>query len=172
MSILDHLRSRQLNVALHRPIIADDGESCTFPLWNLSGRMCGYQTYRPGASKERKNDEHGRYYTYRNKDELTVWGLESIRFTPSVLFLAEGIFDACRLTWRRASALAVLSNNPVGLRSWLRTMPQKIVVVRDDDAAGTKLAKYGDVAVVAPGGKDLGDAPDKWVDDLIREHIR
>jgi hypothetical protein len=148
----------------------DDVERvATFYLWNLSGQLVGYQQYRPeGEKKPNNNPKEGKYFTYRKQPTLTVWGVESLHLTPNVVFVCEGLFDAARLTKRGVSALAVLSNNPTpDLRNWLTCLNRKVVAVCDNDAAGRKLAKFGDVAVFCED-HDLGDSSDEFVTKVLQ----
>jgi hypothetical protein len=149
----------------------DDAERvATFFLWNLSGKLVGYQQYRPeGEKKPQNNPKQGKYFTYRKQPTVAVWGVESLHLTPHVVFVTEGIFDAARLTERGMSALAVLSNNTGwDLRNWLGMLNRKVVAVCDGDAAGARLAKFGDVSLCLLDGKDLGECSDGVVDMLER----
>jgi len=170
-TVLQLLRERHLDVNLHRPAVDEEERVATFFLYNLSGQIVGYQQYRPDADKVKNNHPTGgRYFTYRNKDTLGVWGVESLYLTPHVLFVTEGIFDAARLTERGFSAVAALSNNPTkDFKNWLSFLNRKVVAVCDNDSAGRRLAKFGDVAVFTED-KDLGDADDSYVDWLLKEH--
>lgn len=137
--------------------VAVTDEVAVFYLWNLSGQLVGYQQYRPESNKKKHNDpKEGRYFTY-TKDNIGVWGLESFYYRNDILFLTEGIFDACKLHALNLPAIAVLANDPKRIRSWLYALPRFIVAVCDDDAAGRKLAKCGNRAITVSGGKDLGD---------------
>jgi hypothetical protein len=168
-TLTQHLNKRHCNLQLHRPWLDEENHVATFPLWNLSGQMVGYQQYRPNANKEKNNHpSEGRYFTFRKMPTLCLFGVESLHLTPNVVFLTEGVFDACRLTERGVSALAVLScdvNKEV--RGWLKSLNRLVVAVCDDDAAGRKLAKFGDVAVTM-GSHDLGDATDEEVTQLLK----
>jgi len=166
--LTDHLRDRHLDLALHRPVLDEVERVATFYLWNLSGQLVGFQQYRPeGEKKPNNNPKLGKYYTYKKQPTLAVWGVETLDLSPNVIFLTEGVFDAARLTSRGYSALAVLTNNPtMDLRNWLTCLNRKVVAVCDNDAAGKKLAKFGDVAVFTEE-KDLGDADEQWVTDLL-----
>ena len=164
MDVLEHLKTRHVDLTLHTPSIASD--TATFMLYNLSGQLVGYQQYRPFADKKKSNDSKGRYHTWY-KDKVAVWGLESLHLTPGVVFVTEGIFDAARLTECGVSALAVLSNNPSrDVKNFLSSLGSVIVAVCDNDAAGRKLAKLGDV-VVYTEDKDLGDSSQEFVDALV-----
>lgn len=168
MDLKTHLLERHLDLELHRPWLDTTEGVATFPLWNLSGQMVGYQQYRPGASKKYQNDpKSGRYFTFRKPPTVAVWGVESLHLTPNLVFLTEGVFDACRLTQRGFSAVAALSNDPTtDLRNWLSCLNRTVVAVVDNDRAGAKLAKFGDL-VLKTGAKDLGDSTDEEVSLLL-----
>ena len=170
-TILEHLKERHVDLELHRPMIDEVERTATFYLYNLSNQIVGYQQYRPESDKTRNNHPKlARYFTYRKQPTLAVWGLESLYLTPHIVFLTEGIFDAARLTERGYSALAALTNNPTkDLRNWLGMLNRKVVAVCDNDAAGRRLAKFGDVAVFTED-KDLGEADDEFVTRLVNEH--
>jgi len=171
-TLVEHLKRRHLDLELHRPMLDLENDVAAFYLWNLSGNFCGYQQYRRfGEKKPSNNPKLGKYYTYRKQPTLAVWGVESLHLTPHVVFLTEGLFDAARLTSRGVSALAVLSNNPSpDLRNWLTCLNRKVVAVCDNDAAGRKLAKFGDVAVYTDK-KDLGDSSEEYVTNLLKEFV-
>ncbi|WP_198172410.1 MULTISPECIES: toprim domain-containing protein [Burkholderia] len=156
-----HLAERGLNPALYNGVfLADD--SVTFALWNLSGQMVGYQTYRPDMPKAYDGDpREQRYFTFVSRfggrtPELAVWGMETVRYSAP-LFLCEGVFDACRLHTLGLACVATLGNDPKPLRAWLRCLPNRTVAVCDGDAAGRKLAKFADEAVYLPDETDAGD---------------
>jgi hypothetical protein len=173
MSLLDHLHSRYLNTVLHSTWLDYANNIATFPLWNLSGQLMGYQQYRPGASKEAKNDpREGRYFTRLKENKVGVWGLESFNLSPT-LFICEGIFDAARISNLGYSALATLSYNPSSsTRSWLRIIrsSRRVVAVCDSDTSGGHLAKYGTTSHVVSGYKDLGEASESYVLQMVREY--
>jgi DNA primase len=168
MNLQQHLLDRHLDLDLHRPMIDDTEGVATFFLYNLSGQLVGYQQYRPsGEKKPQNNPKQGKYFTYRKQPTLGVWGVESLHLSPGVVFLTEGVFDACRLTEKGYSALAVLSNNTgKDLSNWLSMLNRKVVAVCDNDDAGRRLAKFGDVAVFCED-HDLGDSSDEFVNSLV-----
>lgn len=171
-SIIDHLKSRHVDLDLHRPIVDEEAGLATFLLYNLSGQITGYQQYRPWADKQKKNNpREGRYFTYRNRSMVTVFGLESVHLTPSLVFVTEGIFDAVRLTERGVSALAALSNDPtLDVRNFLTCLGRRVIVVCDADKAGRKLARLGH-DVVYTADKDLGDSAEEFVDELVKKFV-
>jgi hypothetical protein len=166
----NHLRSRHCDLALHRPVVDESTRTATFFLWNLSGQLVGFQTYKPDCDKTRNNDpREGRYFTYRSLPSLALFGVESLFLRSDVVFVTEGVFDACRLTERGFPALAVLSNNQKPeLRDWLLSLNRRVVAVCDNDAAGKKLAKFGTESATMED-HDLGDASDEAVDRLLKE---
>lgn len=168
MNLLDHLKQRHCDLTLHNPVVDQDEGVVTFYLWNLSDQMVGYQQYRPLAGKEKKNNpKEGRYFTMRKSPTVAVFGVESLHLRSDVVFVAEGIFDACRLSSRGLPAVAVLSNDPSkDVYNWLHSLGRKVVVVHDNDKAGLRLAKFGDFAVTT-GEKDLGDSTEAEVTNLL-----
>ena len=171
MNVMEHLRSRYLDTTLHTVWVDQTHSVATFPLWNLTGQMVGFQQYRPAADKKKDNHpRNSRYFTWRKNRVVGVWGLES--WTKSnTLFVTEGVFDACRLTARGYSAVATLSNDvDPSLKQWLWTVRQTrpVVCVCDNDAAGRRLAKYGSQSHVMTTG-DLGDASEDTVSDLLKQ---
>lgn len=164
MNLKEHLLSRHVDLELHNPVLDQEDMVATFYLYSLSGELVGYQQYRPLASKEKNNDpKEGRYFTYKTKGKVGVFGLESLHLTPHVVFVTEGVFDACRLTELRFSALAVLANNPdSSTRNFLMSLGRKVVVVADNDKAGKMLASAGHEAVFTED-KDLGDSSEEFV---------
>jgi DNA primase len=174
MNLKEHLKERHLNLELHKPILDEELNIATFLLYNLSGQIVGYQQYNPLGDKKIFNSKlEGKYYTYRNKVQPTIalWGVESLYLTDGPIFLTEGIFDACRMTELGQTALATLANNPPkDYRNWLQMLSRPIVVVCDNDAAGRKLAKFGDYVEVVPDEKDLGESSDDYVNYLINKY--
>ena len=171
-TLVEHLKKRHLDLELHRPVLDLENDVATFYLWNLSGKFCGYQQYRRfGEKKPQNNPKQGKYFTYKKLPTLAVWGVESLHLTPNVVFVCEGVFDAARLTSKGVSALAVLSNNTgKDLSNWLSMLNRRVVAVCDNDDAGRKLAKFGDVAVFCED-HDLGDSTDEFVNDLVKRFV-
>jgi hypothetical protein len=168
MDLKTHLLSRYVNLDLHRPILDETEGVATFLLFNPSGQIVGYQQYRPGASKDQRNDPRdGRYFTRKNSQTVALFGVESLHLRTDVVFITEGIFDAVRLTGRGLPALAVLSNNPSkDVANFLLALGRKVITVCDNDPAGRKLARFGDQAVFT-GSKDLGESSDEEIDELL-----
>lgn len=170
MTVEENLRSRYLNLDLHRPIIDEVEGIATFYLWNFSGQMVGYQQYRPFVLEKKTNDPRSsRYFTCVKQPTIAVWGLESFYLRDDVLFLTEGVFDAARLTYLGYPALALLSCDPKrDTKNWLRMLNRRVIAVCDNDAngSGRKLARFGDEAYFLES-KDLGDSTDAEVESFL-----
>lgn len=168
-TVKQHLSSRYLDTDIHPTWISEELKCCTFPIWNLTGQLIGYQRYRPNAPKTMTNDpREGRYFTRIKDGKVGVWGLESWHFS-NTLFITEGVFDACRLTNKGASAVALFSYAVSKTsQNWLHTVRQSrpVVAVCDNDSSGLKLRKYGHIYHVVEKD-DLGDASEEYVESLI-----
>lgn len=177
-------------------VVYDEKTSiATFFIYNLNGQIVGYQQYNPNAPKtvHQRGDKIDKmamkYYTYlsghkKTKDKVIgVWGLDTYLWEYPLLFVTEGIFDAVKLQNAGVPAIAVLTNDiDKQMTGWIRTLPQKIVVIYDNDEAemkdkknssGMKLIKTGDYAFTVPEPyKDVGDMPQKevnaFVDNLLK----
>jgi len=180
MTVIEtHLVSRGVDLSRVRVFIDEVECVATFPLFNLTGQMVGFQQYRPFASKQVRNDPRtGRYYTHvaREHDhvkKIAVWGLESTRTCDSSCFVVEGIFDAVKIQNENLPALAVLCNDPKHLRPWLRAWNKHIIAVVDSDAAGSKLASIAHRVMRLPSQfKDLGEMDQREVSALLHEFTR
>jgi len=152
---------------IHTPSISKD--SATFFLYNLSGQIVGYQRYMPLNFKKKRNDEMGRYYTYRSNN-IGIFGLETYTLDCPCVFLTEGIFDAVRLTRRGCCALALLCNNPdSSLYNFLHCLGKPLVSICDKDIGGRSLRKVGHYFEESPE-KDLGVSDESFVDYLIKTY--
>ncbi len=81
MDLRQHLADRYFDTNLHPAWFDRAGEVVTFPMWNLSGELVGYQTYRPNGDKKKFNNPHeGRYYTYTtNSKEGNGFGTPAVK---------------------------------------------------------------------------------------------
>lgn len=172
-NLLSHLKERHLNLELYSHYLCDEGKTVTFPLWNLSGQMVGFQQYTPFQPKNDKSlkPRELRYYTLLTKTDnklqmLGAFGLDLLNPEQKYVFVCEGVFDACRLHNRGLNALALLACDPKPLKSWLWSMGYVVVPVCEGDDAGQKLQKLAnsDLVVYLPENKDLGDLTEEEVD--------
>lgn len=172
-NVLNNLTQRRFRLDLHIVWIDEVEGVATFPMWNLSGQMTGYQQYRHGADKRKSNNpRESRYFTWRKKLQIGVWGLEAWNQSDT-LFVTEGVFDAAALTSLGFSAVATLSNDPdPSTLRWFDIVRQsrKVVAFCDNDVAGRKLAKVAHHADTT-GEKDLGDTPDELILNLVRKWL-
>ena len=173
MDLKEYLQKRELDVELHNPILDDEEGTITLYFWNPSGQLVAYQQHRPNvpSCSQKLGPKEARYFTYRKIPTIAVWGVESLYISDGPVFLCEGVFDACRFTYRGYSALAACCNNPPkDFRNWLEFLSRPIVVVCDNDDAGRKLAKYGDYVEVVTDVKDVGEAPESYLQFLISKY--
>jgi hypothetical protein len=176
-SIKAHLKSRGMDLSRTALVYDEETKTANFFLYNLSGKLIGYQKYNPAGTKNPKSDtpkELWKYFTYATKEgtgsSIAVYGLETYDIKDKYLWITEGIFDVNKIHNAGEPGIAVLANNPSpSLKSWLNTLPQKKIVVCDNDEAGQKLKSVGDYFISAPMPyKDLGEMPQHKVDELVR----
>lgn len=169
MDLLQHLKSRNFDIDRYPVVWLDHSENLvTLPLWNLSGQLVGYQQYRPGASKAKANHPRdGRYYTRHGKGVLAVWGLESYHYRQDVLFIVEGVFDACVLHRLNIPAVALLNSSSLPYQEWLDSTGRRVIKVEDTDSKKSlDLGPYSNIAIPEHRG-DLGDCTLTEVRDML-----
>lgn len=183
-SIHDHLISRQCDISRYTVDIDEENRCARFFLWNLSGQLCGYQKYQPDKDKTQNNDPiDGRYYTRpfgrqhhdnfrRDTFLLTVFGLETFNYRSDILFVVEGIFDACPLHNRGLPCIAVLGSTPKQLKPWFRCISnRKLIALTDGDMAGSKLGKLCDISIACAPGEDPNSMSKAQLDQLLKEWV-
>lgn len=187
--IVSHLKDRGVDLEKTNVIVDKENNYAVFLLYNLSGKLIGYQNYNPNAdktfhqkssfTKKMSTNEMKsmmRYFSYMSKfddkrkvSEIAVYGLETLKESDKILFITEGIFDIIKIHNQGLPGIAVLSNDPKLIRPWLSLLPQKKIVIYDNDKAGRKLAKLGDVSYTVPEPfNDLGDMGDKEVSEFLK----
>jgi hypothetical protein len=159
-TLAKHLESRGL-LPMHKNIVIDEESGvATFFLFSQTGKFLGYHSYRPSGPKAREgkgfNPKDLKYYTHAVPGELPFFGTESLLFHDKLLFLVEGVFDAVKFHALELPCLAVLGNDPLRLRSYLRATGRMVVGFCDNDLAGMNLARSCNVYFKAPG-KDAGE---------------
>lgn len=164
--IEDHITDRGIDLSKIKPIIDEQSGDVFFFLYNLSGQIVGYQKYNPNYEKKGQrlaaDPRLVKYYNWITDEDkgkmIAVWGLETYDIENRYLFITEGIFDIARAHQAGYPGIAVLCNSPSQqLKNWLDTLPQKKIVIFDNDKAGKELAKLGDYAFSVNSGKDLND---------------
>jgi DNA primase len=177
MTLYEHLKSRDCDPSKYDVVVSEDHGIATFMLYNFAGKVVGFQTYNPNAPKTRNNMDprKQKYFSYHIKEgyksTLGFFGMETFDKTKKVVFLTEGIFDAVKVHGLGLNCLALLSNDPKRIKTYLRTMPYHYVAICDGDKAGRKMRKMGHEYITMPEGKDLGDMTQNEVEFLLKEYL-
>ncbi|KPJ57651.1 MAG: hypothetical protein AMJ42_04520 [Deltaproteobacteria bacterium DG_8] len=163
----EHLKYR--DVPDTAPVIITK-DAAYFTLYNLSGKIVGYQRYNPKGRKARgiyrdAPKEELKYVTTvtrenpeRNIPYLAVYGLHTLKDHLPYVFVVEGIFDAVKLEKLGYPVIATLTNDPVRLSNFLSMLPKVKIVWRDRDEPSKRLNKVADFSLCTPAPyKDLGD---------------
>lgn len=164
MDFIKHIQSRSLGLL---GFDTDEGfgyvdyeeEVVTFPLYNLSGQMLGYQAYRWDKDKVRNNPNPRmqRYFTRLPKETLAVYGLHLLpEGYLGPIFLVEGVWEAIVGYFFDVPCLAVLGSDPKGLMNWVHSISNPVIALVQPDSAGQKLKKYGKNGYIQLEG-DLDD---------------
>jgi len=183
--IKKHLQDRGIDIDKTKVFMDTKTNTATFLLYNLSGKLVGYQLYNPNGKKGIDySDRTGRnlskkdlmkYYTYitRENDKIKhigVYGLDTYDRNSRYLFVVEGIFDAVKLHRQGLPCIAVLMNHPKIYKQWFRLLPQQIICImdNDDNKSGNKMKGICDKAYTVPKPfNDLGDMNDDEVKSFI-----
>jgi hypothetical protein len=184
--LVEHLRERGCDPEKYSVLLDEEEMVATFLLYTLTGKMVGFQQYRPGKEKNVAvaREQFGkdldlrqlRYYTSVRDKEQCFFGFEQLDWRNGPIFVVEGIFDAIRLHNIGRNAIAVFGNNPIYLPTYRRALPHEFIAVCDDDPApenpdqtapGKMLAWYTDRYIVCPTGKDPGDMTDAEIEEFI-----
>ncbi len=181
MKLRKHLETRHVNLELYPDcVVSEEQQTYTMYLWNLSGKLVGFQTYKPNAPKNDStvSPRDQKYFTYVSKSacgsaELVAWGLHLLNPKKRKVFVCEGFADAVRLHNLGLNGLALLSCDPKHLKSWLWSLGYEVVPVCEGDKAGQKMAKlstHGKVVFLAEG-KDLGDLTNQELENEFKEYL-
>jgi len=174
MTFHEHIKLRGGGFCKQRVNCFVDSENqiITFPLWTTNGKLVGYQRYDWRADKLRSNSTKGKYYTYRDKNILSCWGVDCNDLTSTEdLFVVEGVWDAISVINTGRRCVAVLSNNPQNLKVWFRTLPCKTIALCDGDKAGKMLSKVCDKSIILPEGVDCNDMTLTVLDNYLKENL-
>lgn len=163
-----HLLGRCLDPASYPTSLVHTDVDATFLLWDFSGRLCGYQVYNPSYPKNHYNTPREcRYFTYSTYQG--VWGLEFP--LKGTVFVVEGVFDAARLHSLGHSAIAVLGNNPLGLKSFFECLPYRKVALCDGDKAGLLLASLAPEHEIMPDGEDVSSLESQQLNLILEKYL-
>lgn len=172
MNLYNHLKERGMNPDLYDCHLDDDLGVATFMLYDLSGRLVGYQKYRPTGDKTRSNAENGRYFTYCPEKTTAVFGLELLDPTDRTLYVTEGIFKAAVLHRLGYNAIAVLTSTPKPMRQWFWLLGKRynLQAVGDGDSAGAALVRMVGKGFCSP--VDLDEMKDEDIEELLWQQSR
>lgn len=178
INIKDHLRSRGVDLDSTKVYVDEESNTASFPLYDPSGKMIGYQRYNPNTTIKHNqggkyDPEELRYFSYVSEPykKVAMWNWEDVvsRNEPFV-FVAEGIFDAMKIKNMGLPVLAVLgASKAKDLRNQMFLLGKKIIAILDNDKAGNDLKKISHSSYVLEKYKDLGDAPQEYVNDFIND---
>jgi hypothetical protein len=165
MTLYQHLLDRGYDPTVSRAVVDEANNTATFYLYSPTGKLTGYQQYRPDRPKTREGKgmkpSELRYFTHVVPGELAFYGSESLDFDLRRVYLCEGVFDAVKLHALGLPCLAVLGNNPKPLRAFLNALGRHVVGVLDNDDAGRALSKFCDEVFVCqkhdPGDMTLDE---------------
>lgn len=142
MDLVKHLLTRHYDPSRYVNQVLDfENEVLTVYLPNLSGQLVGYQQYRPNVKEKRTNHpSEARYFTYTQRGVNACWGLETLDPDKRTVYLVDGIFKASSLHMLGYNALALLTSNPKPMKSWLNSLPNRLIGIGDPDKSGSALA--------------------------------
>ena len=171
-----HLLSRGVDPEKVKVYIDNETHVASFPFFTIDGKFIGFQQYTPNGNKNRRNEELGKYYTSVAEAHggNKVWGMESwANRKTETLFVTEGIFDAVKIHNAGYPAFALIANNPPDdLVHWTKILSPRVIAIMDRGDAGAYLADGFDEAYVVPDPYgDLGEMPQKEVDQFISKVI-
>ena len=160
-----HLLDRGMLPSYYRMLSVDQGIA-VFGLRDFSGKLVGYQNYRPFADRNHKNVKEARYFTYLPRGTNGYFGLESL-VRPGPVYLVEGVFKAGSLHRLGLAAIALMGCETKRHRSQLCLLRRRLVGIGDNDDAGRKFARSlnGFVSPI-----DLDEMADKDILELLNEN--
>jgi len=178
----EELNSKLLERGLknYKGVILGNG-TVHFLLYSLTGKITGYQRYKPDGLKSSRSNRLGsaaKYYTYITKGEMGFWGSES--YDPKApLFFTEGVFNAVKIHNSGYPCLAILCSTPSKeMAGFFNTLPNPKIILRDNDghAVNTFSRMQGLKLYPPPQYGDIGDMPQGEVDiftnQLIKQHVK
>lgn len=180
LSITEHLKKRHFEIELYESVfVSEEKGKVYFMLYSFSGVLVGYQCYTPYLPKRGSHleDFERRYYTQIGKEgdtvKKTAFGLETIKKETKVVFLVEGVFDACRLHKLGLSALALLGSDVGHLKEQLSLLGVKLIPICEGDEAGKKLAELSthEEVIYLEEGVDLGDMDETEIEIIFSKYI-
>ena len=157
-----------MDTSLYQFGFDDEAREASFYLYNLSGKLVGYQRYSPDLDKKKNNDPKDcRYYTYIPAGVDAVFGLDLLNKEDRTIYIVEGLFKAATLHRLGFNAVAVLTSTPKRLKPWFRIMKAtyRLIAVGDNDSAGNKLVNMVGFGKCSP--RDLDEMNDEEVLEFL-----
>lgn len=156
MTLYEHLLSRGLDPKDYHCVIDEDECIATFFLFDLTGRITGYQRYNPRSTDKKCNDPKlGRYYTYTPRGTDAIFGLETDD-KRGPLFVCEAVFKQAAIRNAGFNAIATLGSDPKRLRPWFGIIEQTrpLIGIGDNDPAGEKFVRRVGYGTTSPTDLD------------------
>jgi hypothetical protein len=174
VTLYEHLKSRGLDPEDYQVILDEENFVATFLLFNLSGKVTGYQRYNPNSNDKKANDPKlGRYYTYVPRGVDAIFGLETDT-KEGPLFVVEGVFKQAAVRNAGFNCISALGSDPKRLRPWFGIVREtrKLIGVGDNDPGGEKLVRRVGYGTTSPTDLDEMDVSDvkKLCDDLVANY--
>lgn len=172
MNLRSHLLGRGMDPSLYNVMYDDQEDVITFFLHNFTGKIVGYQQYRPLSNlKKVKNEpKTGRYFTYLPAATDGFFGMEAFDKAKKTIFIVEGVFKAAMLHRLGYNAFAVLSNDPKRMLKlfMLMRVTHDLVAIGDNDKAGQMLVNCVGKGFKSP--MDLDEMQDEDIVNMIKEN--
>ena len=123
MDLKAHLKSRGMEPERYSLALDPINNIVTFYLFNYTGKITGYQQYRPDRMSKKVNDpKEGRYFTYLPREVDGMFGLEQLDHSKRDIYIVEGVFKAANLHRLGYNSIAVLTSTPKRLKPWFRIL--------------------------------------------------
>lgn len=160
-----HLLNRGMNPNLY-PFAGIERDVARFPMYDFSGRMTGFNQYRPNGEKKAPNDPQlGKYFSYVSDKQVSVFGLESFLFSKQI-YLVGGMFKAATLHRLGYTALRVSGVSPKALLPQLQLLRRPWYAIGDNDLEGvTFVSRYGGFQSPC----DVDEMPDEAVHQMLEQ---
>ncbi|SFV87871.1 hypothetical protein MNB_SUP05-SYMBIONT-5-1337 [hydrothermal vent metagenome] len=170
MKITQHLQHRKMDLRKYpTTVVVDEVKNiASFVFYRYDGAFIGFQRYNPNKDKISKNS--GKYFTVAAQGSFAYWGVEQSLKKGEILYIVEGVFKAVRLHNKGLNAIAVLCNNPKGLRNQILLWGKMYlftVAFCDGDAPGRKLAKYTDRKILMRESEYLDEITEERLDHYL-----
>lgn len=155
-AIRRHLESRSCFEEFVEFWADDEAHVVTFPLYDITHNLIGYQQYRPDGDKKSHEKECAKYWTHHLPGTSRFWIPKTYDSSKRIVFVQEGIFSATPLVTLGHNVVAILSSDNKDALKNLRIQGHYLIGICDGDQAGKKLSRHLDDAIILPEGEDVG----------------